>query len=133
MSPGTSFAENTLVSSDPADGSTVEQSPETITFSFSEELGEVNTITLTCDDLYTVGPRQVSDDRLTMTAEVIDPLPRGACVAAYVVSDSEGSPNGQGNITFNVANDAAPVETTPDTTPTTDSSVPSEATSASNR
>ena len=131
MSPGTSFAENTLVSSDPADGSTVEQSPETISFSFNEELGEVNTITLTCDDLYTVGPRQVSDDRLTMTAEVIDPLPRGACVAAYVVSDSEGSPNGQGNITFNVANDTAPVETTPDTTPTTDSSVPSEATSAS--
>ena len=129
LSPGTSFAENTLVSSDPADGSTVEQSPETISFTFSEELGEVNTITLTCDDLYTVGPRQVSDDRLTMTAEVIDPLPRGACVAAYVVSDSEGSPNGQGNITFNVANDTAPVETTPDTTPTTDSSVPSEATS----
>ncbi len=129
LSPGTSFAENTLVSSDPADGSTVEQSPETISFTFSEELGEVNTITLTCDDLYTVGPRQVSDDRLTMTAEVIDPLPRGACVAAYVVSDSEGSPNGQGNITFNVANDTAPVETTPDTTPTTDSSVPTEATS----
>jgi copper transport protein len=129
LSPGTSFAENTLVSSDPADGSTIEQSPETISFTFSEELGEVNTITLTCDDLYTVGPRQVSDDLLTMTAEVIDPLPRGACVAAYVVSDSEGSPNGQGNITFNVANDTAPVETTPDTTPTTDSSVPTEATS----
>ena len=112
--PGTSFADNTLVSSDPADGSTLEQSPETISFTFTEQLGEVNTITLTCDDLYTVGPREVSDDRLTMTAEVIDPLPKGPCVAAYVVSDSEGSPNGQGHITFTVANDPATVETTAD-------------------
>jgi copper transport protein len=124
--PGTSFADNTLVSSDPADGSTLEQSPETISFSFTEPLGEVNTITLTCDDLYTVGPREVSDDRLTMTAEVIDPLPRGACVARYVVSDSEGSPNGQGNVTFTVANDSAPVETTPTTEPGATSSVPTD-------
>ena len=124
--PGTSFADNTLVSSDPADGSTLEQSPETISFSFTEQLGEVNTITLTCDDLYTVGPREVSDDRLTMTAEVIDPLPRGACVARYVVSDSEGSPNGQGNVTFTIANDPVTVETTPTTEPGTTSSVPTE-------
>lgn len=111
-------AENTLVSSDPADGSTIAQSPESISFTFSEPLGEVNTITVTCTDLYTVGPRTLSDDRLTMTAEVIDTLPKGACVAAYIVSDDEGSPNGQGNITFTIEND--PVSTTTATsTPTT--------------
>ena len=129
--PGTSFADNTLVSSDPADGSTLEQSPETISFTFTEQLGEVNTITLTCDDLYTVGPREVSDDRLTMTAAVIDPLPKGPCVAAYVVSDSEGSPNGQGRVTFDVANDPATVETPPTTEPATGSSVPTDTTSTS--
>ncbi len=128
--PGTSFADNTLVSSDPADGSTLEQSPEAITFAFTEQLGEVNTITLTCDDLYTVGPREVSDDRLTMTAQVIDPLPKGPCVAAYVVSDSEGSPNGQGRITFEVANDPATVETTATTEPNTESSIPTDTTTA---
>jgi copper transport protein len=123
--PGTAFAENSVVSSDPADGSTLETSPDAISITFSEPLGEVNTITLTCTDLYTVGPRQVSGDRLTMTAEVIDPLPRGACVASYVVSDSEGSPNGQGNITFTVEND--PVATTPPTSETTPGdSVPAE-------
>ena len=122
--PGTALAENSLVSSDPADGSTLAQSPEAISFTFSEPLGEVNTITLTCTDLYTVGPRQVSDDRLTMTAEVIDALPKGACVASFVVSDSEGSPNGQGNITFTVENDPATVETTPTSEPTTGGSVP---------
>jgi len=126
--PGTSYADNTLVSSDPADGASIEQSPETISFTFSEQLGEVNTITLTCDDLYTVGPREVSDDRLTMTAEVLEPLPRGACVAAFVVSDSEGSPNGQGRVSFDVANDPPTVETTPTSDPET-TSVPDDAAS----
>jgi copper transport protein len=122
--PGTALAENSLVSSDPADGSTLSASPESISFTFSEPLGEVNTITLTCTDLYTVGPREVSADRLTMTAEVIDPLPKGACVASFVVSDEEGSPNGQGNITFTIENDPATVETTTAPEETTGESVP---------
>ncbi len=109
---------------------TLAQSPEAISFTFSEPLGDVNTITLTCTDLYTVGPREVSDDRLTMTAEVIDALPKGACVASFVVSDSEGSPNGQGNITFTVENDPATVETTPTSEPTTSGSVPAGEASA---
>jgi copper transport protein len=122
--PGTALAENSLVSSDPADGSTLASSPETISFTFSEPLGEVNTITLTCTDLYTVGPREVSADRLTMTAEVVDVLPKGACVASFVVSDEEGSPNGQGNITFTIENDPATVETTTAPEATTGDSVP---------
>jgi copper transport protein len=122
--PGTALAENTLVSSDPADGSILATSPESISFTFSEPLGEVNTITLTCTDLYTVGPREVSADRLTMTAEVVDVLPKGACVASFVVSDEEGSPNGQGNITFTIENDPATVETTTAPEETTGDSVP---------
>ena len=122
--PGTALAENSLVSSDPADGSTLAVSPESISFTFSEPLGEVNTITLTCTDLYTVGPREVSADRLTMTAEVVDALPKGACVASFVVSDEEGSPNGQGNITFTIENDPATVETTTAPEETTGDSVP---------
>jgi copper transport protein len=128
--PGTAFAENSVVSSDPADGSSLETSPEVISITFTEPLGDVNTITLTCTDLYTVGPRQVSDDRLTMTAEVIDPLPRGACVASYVVSNAEGSPNGQGNITFTVENDPVTAATTPTSEPTPGVSVPADADSA---
>lgn len=123
--PGTALAENTLVSSDPADGSTLAQSPAAISFTFSEPLGDVNTITVTCTDLFTVGPRELSDDRLTMTAEIIDPLPKGACVAAYIVSDAEGSPNGQGNVTFTIENDAA-VTTTATSEPTTGDTVPDD-------
>ena len=129
--PGTALADNTLVSSDPADGSTLAQSPETISFTFSEPLGEVNTITVTCTDLFTVGPRELSDDRLTMTAEIIDALPKGACVAAYVVSDSEGSPNGQGNVTFTTENDPVTTETAPTSVPPTGDTVPAGDTTTS--
>ena len=122
-------AENTLVSSDPADGSTIAQSPDSISFTFSEPLGEVNTITVTCTDLYTVGPRTLSDDRLTMTAEVVDTLPKGACVAAYIVSDDEGTPNGQGNITFTIENDAV-ATTTATSAPATGASIPGDTTAA---
>jgi copper transport protein len=62
-----------------------------------------------------------------MTAEVIDPLPKGACVASYVVSDSEGSPNGQGNITFTVETDPVATATTPTSEPTSGDSVPADA------
>jgi copper transport protein len=124
--PGTALADNTLVSSDPVDGSTLAQSPETISFTFSEPLGEVAAIQLQCPDLFTVGPHEVSDDRLTMTVEVIDVLPKGACVATYVVSDEEGSPNGQGNITFTVENDPVTAATTPTSEPSTADSVPTD-------
>jgi len=127
--PATALAENPLASSDPADGSILAQSPTAISFTFSEPLGDVNTITVTCTDLFTVGPRELSDDRLTMTAAVIDPLPKGACVAAYIVSDSEGSPNGQGNITFTIENDAT-VTSTPISEPATGDTVPIGATSS---
>ena len=118
LAPGTALAENAVVSSTPADGSSVENSPAAIEITFAEELGEVNTIAVQCDaELYAVGPRQVSDDRLTLSAELVAPLPASDCVVSWAVSDPDGQPNGDGNITFSVENDPVTVATTqPDTT-----------------
>ena len=77
-----------MASSTPADGSTIAESPAEIQITFTEAVGEANTITVTCNtELFTVGPRRVSEDNLTLNAEVIDPLPKGTCVAAWAVSD----------------------------------------------
>ena len=116
--PGTALAENAVVSSTPADGSSIETSPPGIEITFTEELGEVNTIAVQCNaELYAVGPRQVSDDRLTLSAELVAPLPASDCVVSWAVSDPDGQPNGDGNITFSVENDPATVPTTqPDAT-----------------
>ena len=118
FTPGTALAENAVVSSTPADGSSIETSPPGIEITFTEELGEVNTIAVQCNaELYAVGPRQVSDDRLTLSAELVAPLPASDCVVSWAVSDPDGQPNGDGNITFSVENDPATVPTTqPDAT-----------------
>ncbi len=109
-SSGPVRAEATVVSSDPANGSTIAESPAQISIVFTEELGEANTVALECNtELITLGRPEVGDDDLSLTVEVTTPLPRGACVANWRVSDAEGQPNGSGIITFNVSNDPAPV------------------------
>jgi putative copper export protein/methionine-rich copper-binding protein CopC len=113
LAPGSAFAENSVASSNPADGSTIETSPEQIEIVFTEELGEVNTIALECNtELSNIGRPKRTDDNLGLTAEVLDPLPKGTCVVRWGVSDSDGEPNGVGNLTFNVQNETAVVETT---------------------
>ena len=103
-----------------------------IEITFSEPLGEVNTIAVQCDaELYTVGPRRVSEDRLTLSADLTEPLPRSTCVVSWGVSDADGQPNGAGNLTFTVQNDPVVVETTPTTDAATDASVPADAATGS--
>ena len=110
---GSAFAEATVVSSTPADGSTIATSPTEISIVFTEELGEANTVGLECNtELVTLGRLEVGDDGLSVTVPVPTALPKGTCVAKWLVSDTEGEPNGSGNITFNVSSDPAIVETT---------------------
>jgi len=126
LSPTSALADNSVVGSNPEDGASIPESPPTIEITFAEPLGEVNTIAVQCDaELYTVGPRRVSDDRLTLSADLTDPLPRSSCVVSWGVSDADGQPNGAGNLTFTVQNDPVAVETTtPSTDTTTETSVP---------
>ncbi|MEM9516498.1 MAG: CopD family protein [Actinomycetota bacterium] len=128
LGAGTAAADNTVSESTPADGSTVATSPEAIIIVFVEELGDTNTIGLTCDaELQTLAATEVASDGRTLTAGIAEPLPSGTCVANWLVSDPDGEPNGQGNITFNVQSGATPttVAATDDTVsgttvPTTD-------------
>jgi len=115
--PGTAHAENSVVSSSPDDGATIGDSPAEIQITFAEELGEVNTMVVECNtELSTIGRPRVGDDGLTLSAEVVEALPRGTCVVRWGVSNTDGEPNGVGNITFTVENEPAVVETTvPDT------------------
>jgi copper transport protein len=113
LAPGSAFAENSVASSNPADGSTISTSPAQIEIVFTEELGEVNTIALDCNaELHNIGRPKRTDDNFGLTAEVIDPLPKGTCVVRWGVSDTDGEPNGVGNLTFNVQNDTVVEETT---------------------
>jgi len=132
LTPGSAFAENSVASSNPADGSTISTSPEQIEIVFTEELGEVNTIALDCNtELHNIGRPKRTDDNLGLTAEVIDPLPKGTCVVRWGVSDSDGQPNGVGNLTFNVQNDTVVVETTTTEAGSVETTVPGEVSASS--
>jgi methionine-rich copper-binding protein CopC len=82
--PGTALAENSVVSSSPEDGASIGDSPAEIQITFAEELGEVNTMVVECNtELSTIGRPRVGDDGVTLSAEVVEPLPRGTCVVRW--------------------------------------------------
>jgi copper transport protein len=111
--PGAVHAENAVVESTPADGERLATPPPSISITFAEPLGDVNTIAVQCArNLFTVGPRTVSEDRLTLSAEIVDQLPAGQCTVSWGVSNAAGQPNGAGNLSFTIENETAPVETT---------------------
>lgn len=103
-----SATDNELVSSDPADGSTVALSPERLTFTFSEPLGpdDVLTAPVACATVsQRTGIPDVGSDRTVVTVEVLTPFPRGACTVPWLLRDGLGETITSGLITFSVQAD----------------------------
>ncbi len=117
---GTAHADNTLVSSTPANNETLATSPTSMTFTFADQLGPAATAVVACNgEPFPVGQVQIAADLLTATVPVPNPMPKGTCNVVLTVSSPDSQPNGSVAITFNVTADAAPVVTTvpADTTP----------------
>ncbi len=113
-------ADNEVVASEPADGSILDVSPMEIVITFAEDLGEQNNITLQCSGETITLPRaDVGEDERTLSVQIAEPVGRGGCVAGWAVSNPDNEPNGTGNITFTVQNDAAPQTTESATTTST--------------
>ena len=47
--PGTAFADNEVITSEPADGATLSSSPTQLVFSFTEEVGELRIVGVECN------------------------------------------------------------------------------------
>ena len=105
-------AENTLVSSSPANNETVATSPTSLGFVFAEPLGPTSTIVVACNgEPFPVGVPQVGPDGLSASVAVPNPMPKGTCSAVLSVSAPDAQPNGSARITFNITADAAPTTT----------------------
>ena len=103
---GTPAAENTVVNSAPDNGTSLAFSPDAIVIVFAEELGEENTIALDCEaEPITLTGRPEVIEETTLQIDIDTPLPAGTCTARWAVSDTDGEPNGRGNITFIVESD----------------------------
>jgi putative copper export protein/methionine-rich copper-binding protein CopC len=109
--PGVAHAANEVVTSEPADGTTLATSPTQIVINFTEEIGELRIVSLECNtEPINLPAPTLSGNSRVMTVEIPEALPRGLCVATWRVSDSDGEPNGSSLISFTV--DAEPAATT---------------------
>ena len=111
-------ADNTLVSSTPAAGSTIDSSPTSIELTFAQQLGPTNTLTMTCNGaIVPLGTVLVlAPDQVSLSASLISAAPKGDCTVAWVITDLDLQPAGSNSLSFTVANDpvvtAAPESTT---------------------
>ena len=105
--PGVAFADNEVITSEPADGSTLSTSPAQIVFTFTEEVGELRIVGVECNTETVIVPAPtLSGNSRMMTVDLADsPLPKGVCVATWTVSNSESEPNGSGQVSFQVETD----------------------------
>jgi putative copper export protein/methionine-rich copper-binding protein CopC len=100
LAPGTAHAENSVVNSSPANGTSVSVPPESIVIGFEEDLGEENTVSLTCESAPVPLPAPEVVDDTSLEVEIAEPLGNGTCVIRWIVSNTDGEPNGEGVITF---------------------------------
>jgi putative copper export protein/methionine-rich copper-binding protein CopC len=109
--PSVAHAQNEVVTSEPADGTTLATSPTQIVINFTEEIGELRIVSLECNtEAINLPAPTLSGNSRVMTVEIPEALPRGLCVATWRVSDTDGEPNGSSLISFTV--DAEPAATT---------------------
>ncbi len=106
-------ADNTLASSTPAQGATVESFTGPITLTFTAPLGPDNDVTMACNgNAVSVDQPQLQQDGVTLVSTLGSPAPKGDCVIAWAVTDVNLQPAGNGTVTFTVTNDPVAVETT---------------------
>jgi copper transport protein len=128
--PGTAFADNEVITSEPADGATLATSPTQIVFSFTEEIGELRIVGVECNTETVIVPAPtLSGNNRMMTVDLTDTaLPKGICVVTWTVSNTESEPNGSGQISFQVETDSSSTTTTVAATETTEVSDSTETT-----
>ena len=118
--PSADAADNTLVTSTPADGSTVDSFSGPILLTFSNQLGPANDVTMTCNSAaISLGDPALQADGVTLSIPMAAGAPKGSCTIAWAVTDVDLQPAGNGTLSFNVANDPVVVDSTAPASTTT--------------
>jgi len=93
LGAGAAQAHNTLVSTDPADGSTVAVAPARVTLTFNEAARSLGTeVVVTAPDGTTVGPGAPVVDGPAVSQDLTGALPAGAYTVAWRVTSADGHP-----------------------------------------
>jgi copper transport protein len=117
--PHVDAADNTLVGSQPAAGSTIDSSPPSLLLTFAAALGATNTVEVVCNGSpIAVGTPQVGLDGVSLSVSVPNPLPKGECAVSWLVTQTDGQSGGSSTFLFTIANDPVPTLAPAVTTPT---------------
>jgi copper transport protein len=101
-------AQNTLEESDPADGAVLSSSPSQIVLTFTEAIGDANQLSMACgsggdnNPFTDISQPAVGNNSLTLTVEVLAPIPPGTCQVSWQVSETTGEPGIDGSFSFTV-------------------------------
>ncbi|ATG53140.1 copper resistance protein CopC [Brachybacterium vulturis] len=111
--PAPAQAHDTLLSTDPADGSTLETSPEAVVFTFSSDILDVSPLVRVSDE----SGEQVAEitptvEGPTATATLPEPLAAGTYDIQWRVVSGDGHPI-EGTLTLTVEQGPAPEEDAP--------------------
>ncbi len=113
LAPAPAHAHDSLISSDPADGATLETSPEQITLTYSADVLEVSPV-VQMSESDSGEPVELTPviDGPTVTAEIPEPLAAGTHTVQWRVVSSDGHPI-EGSFTFTVETGPEPTEGQP--------------------
>ena len=113
LAPAPAHAHDSLISSDPADGATLETSPEQITLTYSADVLEVSPV-VQISESDSGEPVELTPviDGPTVTAEIPEPLAAGTHTVQWRVVSSDGHPI-EGSFTFTVETGPEPTEGQP--------------------
>ena len=115
---GPAQAQNAIVSTSPEDGSEVTTQPEAIVLTFENEVPEQREVQVVCDGnpFSSISAPELGTDGLTLTVDLLQPLPAGECNVTWVLSNDDGSTD-RDDFSFTVSESAAAA--TPGATTTT--------------
>lgn len=117
--PSAALAHDRLISSDPADGATLETAPEAITLTFSDEPLDVSPqVRITGDDGTVLVDGAPAVEGTTATMPLPDGLPAGHATVQWRVVSTDGHPI-EGELGFDVVQGSQPAEPA---TPTSEAS-----------
>ncbi len=118
--PTADAADNTVIASTPAAGSTVEASPSLISITFAQPLGTEFSVVLACESAtVNLGKTVLLADGVTLQASLISVVPKAACTVSWRVTDLLLQPAGSSSFGFTISNDPPAATTTTSTVPPT--------------
>jgi copper transport protein len=119
VADGSVKAQNDVVESSPADGAEVATQPAAIVMQFENEVPDERDIQVVCEGnpFSSIGNSEVGDDGVTVTVDLLQPLPAGECNVTWTLSNDDGSTD-RGDFSFTVSEAAAVAAGTGATTTT---------------